>query len=178
MRLFTTVFSRFGDLVFKASVKLSYLHRLDPDLGVVLLRLELQLHVEQSDLGVLVALGLHLEAGVGERLLEGHAGDQLGVLTHPDLKDRLDYSLLRPRRLFLRGLRRETHLQGSSLDLLDADHLERQQLVQGHDGVHHHLGEEVLLAGDELGVEGGGGALLQQLPLLPEGREREQGEDG
>lgn len=66
---------------------------------------------------------------------------------------------------------KDTNLKSSTLDLLDADHLQRQQLVQRHDGVHHHFGEEVLLTGDELGVQGCGGTLLQQLPLLSERRE-------
>ena len=52
----------------------------DADLGVVLLGLELQLDVEEGDLGVGVVLGLHLEPGVGESLLEGHALDEEGVL--------------------------------------------------------------------------------------------------
>lgn len=34
-----------------------------------------------------------------------------------------------------------TNLKGASLDFLDANHLERQQLVQRHDSIHHHLGE-------------------------------------
>ena len=33
----------------------------------------------------------------------------------------------------------------TSLDLLDADHVERQELVQHGDGVDHHLREEVFL---------------------------------
>lgn len=43
------------------------------DLGVVLLRFELQLDVEEGDFRFLVGLGLHLETGVGEGLLEGHS---------------------------------------------------------------------------------------------------------
>lgn len=43
---------------------------LDADLGIFLLALELQLQIEQAELGVLEVLRLLLEAGVGEGLLE------------------------------------------------------------------------------------------------------------
>mmetsp|Transcript_1025 Transcript_1025/g.3241 ORF Transcript_1025/g.3241 Transcript_1025/m.3241 type:complete len:391 (+) Transcript_1025:163-1335(+) len=47
-----------------------------PHLGVVALGLELELDVEQHDLGVLEVLGHLLESGVREGLLERHAVDQ------------------------------------------------------------------------------------------------------
>ena len=81
------------------------------DLGVVLLGLQLKLNVEQGDAGVLVGLLLHLEAGVGEGLLEGDAGDEEGLL------------------------------EGSSLHLLDADHVEGHQLVQHGNCINHNLWE-------------------------------------
>ena len=67
---------------------------------------------------------------------------------------------------------KDTDLKASSLDLLDTNHLQRQQLVQRHDGVHHHFGKEVLLIGNELGVQGRGCTSLQELPLLSEATER------
>mmetsp|Transcript_26228 Transcript_26228/g.76937 ORF Transcript_26228/g.76937 Transcript_26228/m.76937 type:complete len:415 (-) Transcript_26228:544-1788(-) len=88
----------------------------DADFGVVLLRLELELHVEEDDLGALKALGLLLEARVGEGLLEGHALDEHGVL------------------------------QTAALHLLDADHREGHVRVEGEHGVHDHLAEEGLVA--------------------------------
>ena len=39
--------------------------------------LELELDVEETDLWLLVVLGLHLKPGVAERLLEGDASHQL-----------------------------------------------------------------------------------------------------
>jgi hypothetical protein len=101
-------------------------------LGIILLCLELQLNVEQGNLGILVGLALHLEARIAEGLLEGDAGDKDGVL------------------------------QGAALHLLDPDHVEGQEVIQHHDGVHHHLAEELLLLVDELAGHGGGGTLLQQ----------------
>ncbi len=107
-------------------------------LGIILLCLELQLNVEQGNLGILVGLALHLESGIAEGLLEGDAGDENGVL------------------------------QGAALHLLDPDHVEGQEVVQHHDGVHDHLAEELLLLVDELAGHGGGGALLQQGPVFLE----------
>lgn len=46
-------------------------HMLDAHLGVVLLTLQLQLDVQADNLGVLEVLGLLLETGVREGLLEG-----------------------------------------------------------------------------------------------------------
>lgn len=78
-------------------------------------------------------LGLLLEAGVTESLLEGNALDQLG-LSH-----------------------------GTAGDLLDAHKLNIAHIgVKVSDGVHHHGGEQVLLTSNKLGVEGSAGALLQQ----------------
>lgn len=45
-------------------------------LCIFLLRLELQLDVEEQYFGLFVGLGLHLKSGIGEGLLEGHAIDQ------------------------------------------------------------------------------------------------------
>ena len=41
-------------------------------LGILFFGLELKLNVEQQDLGVLVALWLHLKASIGEGFLEGN----------------------------------------------------------------------------------------------------------
>ena len=43
-----------------------------------------------------------------------------------------------------------TNLESASVDLLHADHVEWEQVVEHHHGVHHHVGEEVLLVSDEL----------------------------
>lgn len=67
-----------------------------------------------------------------------------------------------------------TYLKTSSLDLLDANHLQRKQLIQRHDSIHHHLGEEVFLTGNKLGVQSCGCTLLQQLPLLSEMTEQKK----
>lgn len=56
------------------------LHRVDTDFCVILLCLQLQLNVEQCDLWVHIALGLHLKAGIGEGLLESHTSYKLRVL--------------------------------------------------------------------------------------------------
>jgi hypothetical protein len=55
---------------------------LNPELGIVLLSLELELEVEQQDLGVGDLLGLLLEASVREALLESHTLDQERVLRY------------------------------------------------------------------------------------------------
>jgi len=53
---------------------------IDPDLGIVLLGLQLQLDVQTQDLGVDKALGLLFEPGVRERLFESDTSDQERVL--------------------------------------------------------------------------------------------------
>ncbi len=57
----------FGDLI-------------DPDFGIVFLRLQFELDVEADNLRVLEGLRLLLETGVGEGLLEGNAVDEERVL--------------------------------------------------------------------------------------------------
>ncbi len=49
---------------------------LDPNLGVILLRLQLELDVQADNLGFLEGLGLLLETGVRERLLESDTVDE------------------------------------------------------------------------------------------------------
>lgn len=68
-----------------------------------------------------------------------------------------------------------TDLQSSSLDLLDPDHLQRHELIQRHDCIHDHFGEEIFLTSNQLGVEGCGRTFLQQLPLLSEEDETGRG---
>lgn len=58
----------------------SYLHRFHADFSIILLSLQLQLHIEQSNLWVLIAFRLHFKPGVGESLFECDTGDQLGIL--------------------------------------------------------------------------------------------------
>jgi len=109
----------------------------DADLRVFLLALELELDLQDDDLGMGELLGLLLEAGVGEGLLEGHARHQEGVV------DR------------------------SARDLLYADQLLVQQVaVQLLDRRHHDLREEGLVAREQLRVEGGLCALQQHLSAL------------
>lgn len=63
---------------------------------------------------------------------------------------------------------KSSHLQSSTLNFLHANHLEWQQLIQHHHCIHHHLGEEILLDSNQLGVQCCGSTLLQQTPMLPE----------
>lgn len=56
------------------------LHRVHANLSIVLLCLQLQLNVEQCDLWVHIALGLHLKASIGEGLLECNTSDKLRFL--------------------------------------------------------------------------------------------------
>ena len=82
---------------------------LDADFGVVLLTLELELDVQANDLGVLEGLGLLLETGVGEGLLECDTVDKQGIL------------------------------QGATGDLLDTNEsVVEVVLVEGKDGVDNH----------------------------------------
>lgn len=59
------------------------------------------------------------------------------------------------------GHRCLTHLQGSTSDLLNANHVKGKEEVKGHDCLHHHLSKEVLLLVNQLAVEGGASTLLQ-----------------
>mmetsp|Transcript_22640 Transcript_22640/g.65168 ORF Transcript_22640/g.65168 Transcript_22640/m.65168 type:complete len:482 (+) Transcript_22640:434-1879(+) len=114
---------------------------LDADLGVLLLGLELELDVEEEDLGMVELLGHLLEAGVGEGLLEGDA-----ALDEEGLAD------------------------VAARDALDGDEavevVEAAGLVEGFDGIDDHGGEQVLVGGDELGVEGRAAALEEHLGSL------------
>lgn len=62
------------------ALSVSYLHRLHADLRVVLLGLQFQLHIEQRNLGILVAFRLHLKTSVGEGFFESNSRNQLRVL--------------------------------------------------------------------------------------------------
>ena len=102
--------------------------------------LELKLDVEEKhlDLGqVRKTLRLLLKTGVGKRLLECDALDELGL-----------------------G-------DGAASDLLDADHLEVEGSSQGEHGVDTHGRKELLVAGDELGVHRRARALLEQAAQPP-----------
>ncbi|KAF3836929.1 hypothetical protein F7725_004393, partial [Dissostichus mawsoni] len=61
----------------------SYLNIFDANLGVILLSLQLQLHVEQSNPWVVITFRLHLKPGVGESLLERNSRDHMGILAPP-----------------------------------------------------------------------------------------------
>lgn len=61
-------------------LQVSYLHRFHADLSIILLSLQLQLYIEQSNLWILIAFRLHLKPSVGEGLLECNPGNQLGIL--------------------------------------------------------------------------------------------------
>jgi len=60
--------------------QLTHRNLVDPDLSIVLLRLQLQLDVQTQDLGVDEALGLLLKSSIREGLLESHSLDQQRVL--------------------------------------------------------------------------------------------------
>lgn len=82
---------------------------LDTNFGVILLTLEFELDVQTNNLGVLEGLGLLLETGVGEGLLECDTIDKQRVL------------------------------QGTTSDLLDTDEsVVEIVLVEGEDGVDNH----------------------------------------
>ena len=49
-----------------------------------------------------------------------------------------------------------SYFKRASLNFLDPDHVEWQELVQHRDGVHHHRRKEVLLVSYELRAEGRG----------------------
>ena len=88
---------------------LVFRHLLNTDFSVVLLTLELELDVQANDLGVLERLGLLLETGVGEGLLECDTVDEQGIL------------------------------QGTTSDLLDTDEsVVEVVLVEGEDSVDNH----------------------------------------
>ena len=125
------------DLPLGVHDRLEVLHVADPDLGVLLLGFQLELYLEDDDLGVGEALGLLLEAGVGEGLLEGDPTHQEGVV------------------------------DGASGDLLDADQVLVQEVgVQFLDCRDHYLCEEVFIAGEQLGVECSFGAPDEHVPPL------------
>ena len=114
---------------------------LDADLGVLLLGLELELDVEEEDLGMVELLGHLLEASVREGLLEGDA-----ALDEEGLAD------------------------VTAGDALDGDEavevVEAAGLVKGLDGIDDHGREEVLVGGNELGVEGRAAALEEHFRSL------------
>lgn len=110
-------------------------HVVDPDLCVVLFRLELQLDTEADNLGVLERLWLLLEAGVGKCLLESDTLDQQAVLHR------------------------------ATGHLLDANQaLVQVVLVQRADGIDDHVGKEGPLAHDQLRVHRCACTLHQQVP--------------
>jgi hypothetical protein len=67
-------------LPFRVNDGLVFRNLLNPHFGVVLFALEFQFHVQADNLGVLKRLGLLLESGVGECLLESNASDEQGIL--------------------------------------------------------------------------------------------------
>jgi hypothetical protein len=124
------------DLPFGVDDLLEVVGVLEADLGGVLLCLELELEVEDKYHGVIEFLGLLLETGVGESLAEADTLDE------------------------------ERVSDGATSDLLDSDIVLVEVVGQVHDSVNDHFSEEVLVAGNNLGVEGSHRALLKQVALL------------
>lgn len=58
------------------------------------------------------------------------------------------------------------YLKSTTRNLLDTNHVKRQECVKGGHRINHHLGEKVLLLVDQLAIEGGAGTLLQDGPQL------------
>ena len=106
------------------------------DLSGVLLGLKLKLEVKGDDLGLVERLGGLLETSVREGLSEANTHDKERV------GDR------------------------ATSDHLDSNVFFVEVFINGHDGIDDHGGEESLLLGDNLGVEGSLGALLEELTLL------------
>jgi len=122
-------------LPFSVNNFLEVLGVLHAHLSVVLLGLELELNVEEQDLGVVKVLGLLFETSIGEGLTEADTLDEEG-------------------------------LSGRATgDFLDADILLVEGLIELHNGIDDHLGEEFAIAGNNLGVEGGHGASFENLAL-------------
>lgn len=59
-----------------------------------------------------------------------------------------------------------TYLQSTTRNLLDTNHVKRQECVKGGHRIDHHPGEKVLLLVDQFAIEGGAGTLLQDGPQL------------
>lgn len=142
------------DLPFGVDNSLVVGDLLNTDFGIILFGLELELNVEADNLGLLESLGLLLETGVGEGLLEGDTVDEARL-----------------------G-------EGAAGNLLDANQLVVQVvLVEGEDGIDNHLDtlaklyaegdlwrptfcEELCVALDELAGHGGAGQLVEGIALV------------
>jgi hypothetical protein len=124
------------DLPFGIDDLLVVLWVLESDLSAVSLGLQLKLDVQGQNFGVLEALWLLLETGVGESLAEANTVDKEGV-----------------------G-------DGATSDFLDSNVLLVEVTVQVLNGVDDHLGEEFFILADNLRVHGGLGALQEQVALL------------
>jgi hypothetical protein len=111
------------DLPFGVNDLLEVLRVLEADLSRVLLGLKLKLEVQAKNLRVLEALGLLLETGVGESLSEANTLNKEGVGN------------------------------GTTSDLFDTDVVLVQVVTKVHDGINDHLGEELLLASNNLRVQ-------------------------
>lgn len=108
---------------------------LESDFGVISLGLELKLDVEEENGGVLEALGLLFKSGVGKGLLEADTLNEHGVSGR------------------------------STGNFLNTNVLLVVVTIDGLDGVDNHSTEEFSVAGDNLGVEGGHGASLEDESL-------------
>ena len=118
---------------------LVFRHLVHSHLRVVLLRLQLELHIETQDLRVLERLRLLLESGVRERFLESHSADE------------------------------QTLLHSSSRNLLHTDErLVEVVLVEREDGVDGHGGEKGGLGVDEFGGHGSSSAFQQEVSEFAE----------
>jgi hypothetical protein len=125
-----------NDLPFGVNNLLEIVGVFETDLSGVLFGLKLKFEVHDEHLGVLKGLGLLLETGVGEGLAEADTFNEEGISN------------------------------GATSDLFDTNIVLVKVFTEVHDGIDDHFAEEILVAGNNLGVEGSHGALLEQVALL------------
>ena len=135
----------------------TYLDTFQTNLSVLSFSFQLQLNVQQSNLGLNVTLRLHLEASVRKRLLKGDATNQQWVLMAKSIS-----WTLRPSSQNWTT----THLQPATRDFLDADHVERKEFIKLHNSIYHHLRKEFLVVVDQFGAHGCRSTLFQQLTMF------------
>jgi hypothetical protein len=117
----------------------TYRHLVYSDLSVVFLCFQFQLNVQAQDFGVNETLGLLLESGIRESLLECYTLDQQGVLFRAES---VCY--------FLHLTIENAYLHSTSRHLLYTDQtLVQIFLVEAHDGINNHSREEGFLGVNE-----------------------------
>lgn len=119
------------DFPFSVNNLLEILGVLESNFGVISLGLKLELNIEEENLRVVELFGLLLKSGVREGLLEAHTSNELGVSGR------------------------------STGDFLNTDIVLVVVVINGLDGIDDHLSEEFSVARDNLGVERGHGASLE-----------------